>query len=109
MLTGTGDAGYLSIQAKNLNITDGGTIASSSFALGKGNGGNVIIDIADTLTIDDGFTIPHPMFAKMGLPHLELLNSAIASTANGGANAGTINVTARKIVLTNGGNIALPE
>ncbi len=105
MLTGTGDAGYLSIQAKNLNITDGGTIASSSFALGKGNGGNVIIDVADTLTIDDGFTIPHPMFAKMGLPLLELLHSAIAATANGGADAGTIDVTARKIVLSNGGHI----
>ncbi|MDM8560253.1 filamentous hemagglutinin N-terminal domain-containing protein [Candidatus Parabeggiatoa sp. HSG14] len=104
MSTGTGDAGYLWIQAENLTLKDGGTIASSSFALGKGNGGNIIIDVTDTLMIDDGFTIPHPMFAKI-LPHLALLASAIAATANGGANAGTINVTARKIILSNGGAI----
>jgi len=105
MMAGTGNAGQINIQAKNLTLKDGGTIANSSFSLGKGNGGNITINVTDTLLIEHGFYTPHPTMAKIGLPHLELLPSAIAATANGGANAGTVDVTARKILLTNGGQI----
>ncbi|MFK5969953.1 MAG: filamentous hemagglutinin N-terminal domain-containing protein [Candidatus Marithrix sp.] len=101
----TGDAGYINIQAGNLILTDGGAINNVTF--GDGKGGDIILNITDTLMLSDGFDVPRPGFAEMGMPELELLPSFImAGTVDGNGDGGNVYITARNIILNNGGQIA---
>ncbi|HHB93454.1 MAG TPA: filamentous hemagglutinin N-terminal domain-containing protein [Thioploca sp.] len=101
----TGDAGYINIQAGNLFLTDGGAINNVTF--GDGKGGDIILNINNTLMLSDGFDVPRPGFTEIGMPELELLPSIImAGTVAGNGDGGNIYITARNIILNNGGQIA---
>jgi large exoprotein involved in heme utilization and adhesion len=91
----TGNAGGVFVRSTTLSIRDGGTISSSAVGSGipllaaTGGGGKVTVKVAGTLSIDGS-------------------GSAIATSTGPGTigNAGSVNVTARRISLADGGDIA---
>ncbi|BCL39519.1 filamentous hemagglutinin N-terminal domain-containing protein [Nostoc sp. MS1] len=78
-----GNGGDLTINTKNLQLTNGAIAAPT---LGKGNAGNINIFSHDQVTIDNG-----------------VINSRVGAGAVG--NAGDINIQTRQLTLINGGNI----
>jgi large exoprotein involved in heme utilization and adhesion len=79
-----GSGGKIDIQAGNLVVKDGGQI--NSFTRGRGNAGEITIQASDAITFDD---------------------SLVATGVDTGAvgNGGNINITAKSLSLTNGGQI----
>jgi len=75
----------LDIRANNLTLTNGGRIISGT--LGSGNGGEIVIKVADTLKISGQ-------------------NSGINGNSTNTGNAANIDIEAGKITLTNGSQIA---
>ena len=95
MLGAVGDGGNISITAGSLSLTDGAEIdarvreASDSLPGGNGQGGNININVNDTLTIAEGDT-----------PRI------IASLGTGAiGNGGKIDIQAKNLVANNGGQI----
>jgi len=88
-----GDALGIVIEARQITLTDGAQIASGTF--GPGEGGGIIIAVADTLTAsgqnEGGFSSG-------------IFGSSESKGSNAG-NAGQILVQANRINLTNGGKI----
>jgi filamentous hemagglutinin family protein len=79
---GDGDAGNISVNARNVSLTRGSRIATSSeLALTKGKGGNLTIN-ADSVSISGG--------------------SGLFSTAEGRGSGGSITVQAGQVQLNNG-------
>jgi filamentous hemagglutinin family protein len=85
-----GNAGDININSKNLFITKGGQISNLIF--GGGDGGTIAIRASDNIFID-------------GRPNN--VSSGILSQVNAGGkgNAGDINITAKNLSITNGGQI----
>ena len=86
-----GDAGGVSITTGNLNLTNGGLVATST--LGRGNAGLVEITASDSITFD-------------GEDSLGFASGAI-SLVNPGAvgEAGGVTITTDNLNLTNGGRV----
>jgi len=118
--SGAGDAGSVTIKAKNL-LVDSANIASSAYPDSSGAGGNINLDIADTLTILNGGEISAATFAQgdAGTVTINAGNllvdrqdspflTGIASSANSDSTGagGNVNVTvADTLSLLNGGVI----
>jgi large exoprotein involved in heme utilization and adhesion len=84
-----GSGGDINIQAANLVVKDGGNITAST--LGKGDSGNITIQVSDTVTFD-------------GSDGNDNYSSASSNVQAGGeGNGGNLNITARSLALTNGG------
>ncbi|MBF2007244.1 MAG: filamentous hemagglutinin N-terminal domain-containing protein [Chlorogloeopsis fritschii C42_A2020_084] len=85
-LVGNGKAGDIAIRGRSLSLTEGGALVSSTF--GKGDAGNIEINVSDTVSLDG-------------------ISSAAFSTVEPGAigKGGNINVTARSLSLTNGAKL----
>jgi filamentous hemagglutinin family protein len=101
-----GNAGHLEIKAEQIKLTDGGAI--QNITMGQGNGGDITLIIGDQLTISGGFQQEQTrMFGEIEITdeRFKLLPSGIAAFSNGTGQSGTINVTARQIILQNGGGI----
>jgi filamentous hemagglutinin family protein len=83
--TAKGNAGEVDITTKNLSVTNGGFISSSTF--GEGDAGNVIVNATDNISIDT--------------------NSTISSNVEQGAvgNGGQVKVETGTLNLTNGGQL----
>ncbi|MBW4433114.1 MAG: S-layer family protein [Pelatocladus maniniholoensis HA4357-MV3] len=90
--TQKGDAGGIEISTKDLSLTDGGQIDASTF--GKGNAGSVIINATGNISAS-------------GESNNGQLRSGIFSQVNSTAegNAGGIQINAKDISLTDGGQI----
>ena len=94
-----GNAGNISIQARQINIFDGGTIASSAFS--SGNGGNIILNVSELIRLN-------------GVESRTLLPSSISATSTSSTffealrngDGGQININSPKIIVENGGRIA---
>ncbi len=90
--TGVGDAGNIKINAPNLSLVNGGVISAST--QGKGNGGSIIINTSDRISIDgednSGF-------------RSSILNRVEVDAVG---NAGDINLTTSNLSLTNGGRVS---
>nr|MDJ0900176.1 filamentous hemagglutinin [Xenococcus sp. MO_188.B8] len=86
-----GNAGIVSINTRNLTLTNGAQILSATF--GKGNAGNVTINATDTVSLDGE--------AKNGA------NSTISSSVQPEAvgNGGDVNIDTSNLFLTNGAQI----
>ncbi len=125
-----GKAGDIFIETGSLAIVDGALIVNSS--LGNGQGGRIIINVAETLAIDgDNSTtvLKEPLDSQLEfrqgeiwLPndssliiaqpiwrrkmHKSGIYSESNSESNGAGNAGNITIIANEINLTNNGNIS---
>jgi len=93
----TGNAGNIAIEAQKLLIRDGATIDSSTF--GSGQAGNINIKVVNSVElrgrnlIDSQF--PSGIFAQIAQESTEQPT-----------NAGTLNIEAQKLVITDGAQIA---
>lgn len=83
----SGKAGYVEMSTKQLRITDGGTVASSS--IGTGDGNNVSVN-ADSIEI-------------VGIKLKRSAPSTIAATAFNSGNAGSLTINTSQLRLKNGG------
>ena len=87
---GVGNGGDIGITTGELLLKNGGSISSINF--GKGNAGNIFLDVGDTITFDGKTT------GKFSTP-----SSANTYVNNG--NAGNIEVKTGSLFLTNGGQM----
>ncbi|MFM2313153.1 MAG: hypothetical protein RLZZ04_2429 [Cyanobacteriota bacterium] len=102
--SGIGNGGEINIIAKNLSLTSGGEINASTSGnsifnentgnIVQGDGGNITIDVADTLSIDS------KIIGDSGRAGIFASNQG-----NSIGNAGNINITTSKLSLINGGQI----
>jgi filamentous hemagglutinin family protein len=93
-LENAGNAGNLTIQARDVNLAEGAQISSSTF--GTGQGGTVHLQVLDTLTVSGEHADGHHSGVFVSSEHIQL--------ANAGA-AGNLEIEARQIILRNGGKI----
>ena len=99
-----GDAGRIKIEAKDIQLIDGGAIYNVT--MGPGKSGSILVEVDDTLLITGGF---RSLWSKANLEQFNLLPSGIFTTtgsaeANSG-DGGQIVVTADHIILNAGGMI----
>ena len=87
----SGGAGSVAVQAKELSVAGGGEISSST--LGVGSGGSIAVTVGDLLTIDGASTSSN---APTG----------ILSQAGGSGAAGSVTVSANRLMITSGGAIS---
>jgi len=96
---GVGNGGNININAGSLSITDGAQVSASIF--GRGNAGNVYINVRDTATIvggvvvrqpDGSYFIPSTIFNDVG--------------AGGVGNSGNININAGSLSITDGAQVS---
>ncbi|GAB1539934.1 hypothetical protein NUACC21_26030 [Scytonema sp. NUACC21] len=92
-LEAVGNAGDITINTGSLEVTGGAQI--DSFTRGRGNAGNITIQAKDTVTFDGVGT--------NGFPSASFSNVQPGATGNGGS----INITARSLSLTNGGQLGV--
>jgi filamentous hemagglutinin family protein len=113
---GVGKAGDIRIATGSLNLTNGAFLSSGT--LGKGDAGNITIDARDTVTFDSGSfansIVGNPGIGKGGnirvtTGSLSLANGAALSTGvSGQGEAGNITVEARdKVSLDGAGDDSL--
>ncbi|QDL07183.1 hypothetical protein DP113_03965 [Brasilonema octagenarum UFV-E1] len=90
--SGVGNAGNIEFRIGSLSVNNGGQVSTAS--LGKGNAGNVIINATGNVAFDG--------LDNNGFP------SAVFSSVNPGAvgNAGSIDINARSLSLTNDSRIS---
>lgn len=90
----TGDAGKIDIAARQLKLTQGGEINSTTY--GSGKGGSIKLNVSDTLTAS----------GRKGIFGSRISSKSIRSKEMGDAgDAGTISIEANKINLIEGGEI----
>ena len=91
--SGEGQGGIVEIVAADLVVTNGGFISTS--VLGRGDAGNVLIDVSDTVVVDG----VSPIMGNAA--------SGISSGINGGAEGrgGSVIISAAALSVTNGGQI----
>ena len=85
---GLGNIGAVSIRAQNVIISDGGVVSNKSY--GEGQGGEITIQVAESLLIYSSFNIN------------SLLPGGISTLNFNQGNSGDIRVNATKIQLDNG-------
>ncbi|MDM8567782.1 filamentous hemagglutinin N-terminal domain-containing protein [Candidatus Halobeggiatoa sp. HSG11] len=120
-----GNAGQIVIKSRNLNMFNSGKIDSNTF--GKGQGGNVILNISYMLNINDALISADSLEASGNAGDIRLktaileMNNGTISTATDRARGGNITINAQTLLnlknskLTakvnggfgNGGNIAI--
>ena len=103
---GTGQGGEINFNTGNLTIKDGAGISASS--LGPGNAGNITLNVSDTAYLEGLVLLESDDLA----PSLENIvensysPSGINSSASAEGAAGTINLNAGNLVITDGATIA---
>jgi filamentous hemagglutinin family protein len=93
--TGSGDARDLTIETQRLIIRDGGTVQATTF--GTGDAGNVLINASDSVEVSgSGFS-----------PTDGVLSSNLSASTFGAGNAGNVRVNTGRLVVSNGGEVAV--
>jgi filamentous hemagglutinin family protein len=91
-----GNGGDIQIEAGQINLSNGSSIASSTF--GAGEGGTIVIKVSDSLTI-----------SRMNEEETNLINNSIVSNTHGtqvnAGNAGHIKIEAGQIKVMDEGHI----
>ncbi|VEP15572.1 Filamentous hemagglutinin family N-terminal domain [Hyella patelloides LEGE 07179] len=87
---GTGNAGNIEINARNISLLNGSNITSNS--LGQGNIGNITLNATGDIVVDGENDT-----------NLSQVNQFVAAESTG--NVGSINLQAQNLTLTNGGRI----
>ena len=98
-ISGNGNGGDTTIDARNVQITNGGVISGST--AGDGNGGNITLRVEDTLTVDgDG------NFSISGIGSQVGTIDGNGNVISGNGNGGEIDISARNVQITNGAVIS---
>ncbi|MEL7407704.1 MAG: hypothetical protein AAFN00_12180, partial [Cyanobacteria bacterium J06558_2] len=94
----SGDIGAINLQAQNLTITNGATISSQ--VSGIANGGDINIDVANSIKIDG--------FADISVEDTEVIGSEISSNIarTGVGDAGNISISTQNLELSRNGRIS---
>lgn len=110
---GLGRAGNATVSARNINITDDGTISSLSTGNSRGDAGDIIVSASDSLALDGGSITAEARSADGGNISVrvgslvDVLDSEITATVAGGAgDGGNIDIDPTFVVLDNGQVIA---
>ncbi len=93
-ILGSGDGGNIEISAHTLSFTDGASVTAGTF--GSGRGGNVTVDVAESIEIMGGSPI-NPIDA-----------SSIESFSFAGGASGNVEVSARNLRVIDGAGINTP-
>jgi filamentous hemagglutinin family protein len=96
IIDNTGKAGNIEIESRQIILTNGAQISGSTW--GHGEGGSIIIKVADTLTASDS------MDKKDSSTPSGIFSSSNNMGDNGG-NAGNVDISANQIVLSKGAQI----
>jgi filamentous hemagglutinin family protein len=95
-----GNAGEIAIKARNLTLTDGAQITSSTF--GQGEGGKITINVADTISLAGALVLEdYPFLYSSGL----FVSAENAETTETGS-AGTVELTAKHLEIKEGAGIS---
>lgn len=92
-------AGNIEIEARQITITDGALI--TCMTLGTGDGGSVIIKVADTLTISGKYEYEY----KPGMICYMTINSDSFGMEPEAGDAGNIEIEADQLMITDGASI----
>lgn len=99
------DGGSIQIKADNLNLSNGGKIVTSGDS--GGDAGNITLDVADTITLDNGNPPVNTPFLEPILQNTAGETGIFASSVAGSiGNGGSIDVRAGSIEFINNGAIA---
>ncbi|MBF2026770.1 MAG: filamentous hemagglutinin N-terminal domain-containing protein [Oscillatoriales cyanobacterium C42_A2020_001] len=99
--TAIGNGGTIRIQARSLSLTSGAQIAAAVVQGGRGDAGNVAIDVADTVTISG---VDPVLRSATGTPFPSGL--IVSNETPLGGNAGDITINTGKLILSDRGQIA---
>ncbi|MDV2991800.1 MAG: hypothetical protein N4J56_001454 [Chroococcidiopsis sp. SAG 2025] len=91
---GKGKGGNVNLKSNSLSITDAGIVTAST--LGQGDAGSIVIEARDNIFVDR-------VRVSEGVNFASGVFSIVGSTGVG--RGGNINIKARSLSLTNGGNI----
>lgn len=94
--SGRGEGGDIQIQTRSLSLTNSAELDTSTF--GQGNAGNIFLNIADDLTLDESF-----VFSVVDSP-LSLFAGDGVVLARG--DAGDIQIRSGSLAVLNGGQIS---
>jgi filamentous hemagglutinin family protein len=103
----TGDAGTLAITANAVSLTTGGTIRASTLSRTTERRGNIILQAADSLLVDNGLISASTIDGTGGglsirTNQLTLQNGARATVSStGSGTAGDLDINARRLSLNN--------
>jgi filamentous hemagglutinin family protein len=91
--SGTGDAGNLFVDTRNLIVSDGAQISVGTF--GEGNGGTLQVIAAESVEIDGFGPGPNGIVA-----------SGLFTQADGNGDAGDMLIDTKRLLLINGGTVS---
>jgi filamentous hemagglutinin family protein len=98
---GTGNAGNLQIDTKNLTIADGAQISTSTF--GDGKGGNLTVNATESIDLFGGNSLSSKLTAETGRP-LQLPSGEILT---GKGDGGNLNLNTGKLTVMNGAEVSV--
>jgi len=99
---GIGNGGTIRLATRDLTVTNGAEIDVST--LGRGNTGNILIDVSNSITVDG--EAPEQLITATG--QLLSIRSGIGAivSSDAGGNGGIVQLQTRTLALTNGGTIS---
>lgn len=109
--TSTGDAGQITLDVEHLSLTGDSLIFAST--IGDGNGGNIIINASDAVTIagasilgaDTNFRSGTAGTIRITTPQLTLENGLIINSTYGAGYGGSVELNVERLSLTDNGDI----
>ncbi|MBO3459381.1 filamentous hemagglutinin N-terminal domain-containing protein [Aetokthonos hydrillicola CCALA 1050] len=105
---GSGNAGNLTINTKQLMIQNGAEVSASTF--GTGNGGNVTVNASDSIEVSGASTtgeLRSRLVAEVGDPADVLRSPSSAPLISTTGKGGNLTVNTRQLTVNNGGAIAV--
>ncbi|MEH2195238.1 MAG: filamentous hemagglutinin N-terminal domain-containing protein, partial [Nostoc sp.] len=96
---GQGDSGKIELQTRSLTLTNGGNITTSTF--GRGNGGNLLVNASDSVTLRGITTVINPQTGES-----ITTGSNLSSSAFGAGNSGQLTINTQRLSINDGGNIS---
>ncbi|HZW26698.1 MAG TPA: filamentous hemagglutinin N-terminal domain-containing protein [Gallionella sp.] len=105
---GTGNAGFVTVTANQLDVLNGSWISSDAMAGSTGNGGNVSVHAAGNMTVANALITTKTKEAGQGgsinlnAASMVLNNASVYADTYGAGNAGAVTVTANQLDVLNG-------
>ena len=93
----SGDAGEIIVNADSVDLINGGFIATNTLSQSSGQGGNITLNVKDKIYLD-GFRVGLLITTT---DIFENVQSSIGSITFGTGHAGSVNLTAKEVILDN--------